>query len=45
MVTVDGHRLYPIAVSPTIDGTGDDSHLLDLRLTPGVEAYAFTFGT
>src|SRR6185369_9319352 len=38
-VTVDAYRLYTLHSSHAIsDG------LLDLRFTPGVEAYAFTFG-
>ena len=36
---VDGDRLYTLARLPTAG-----EHLLELRFTPGVEAYAFTFG-
>jgi len=38
-VTVDGDRLYT-AVQRVQSG----EHLLELRLTPGVQAYSFTFG-
>ncbi|MCP9485523.1 MAG: redoxin domain-containing protein [Gaiellaceae bacterium MAG52_C11] len=38
-VEVDGDRLYTLVERP---GIGD--HLLELRLAPGVAAYAFTFG-
>ncbi len=38
-VTVDAYRLYTLHSSKTISDA-----LLDLRFTPGVEAYAFTFG-
>ena len=38
-VRVDGDRLYTLVDSPrTLDA------LLELRFTPGVSAYAFTFG-
>ena len=36
---VDGDRLYTLARLPA-----SGEHLLELRFTPGVEAYAFTFG-
>jgi thiol-disulfide isomerase/thioredoxin len=39
-ISVTDHRLYRVAVSP-----GGGFHLLELRFSPGVEAYAFTFGT
>ena len=39
VVKVDGDRLYTLVERPRL---GD--HLLELRLTPGVAAYAFTFG-
>lgn len=39
-VRVTAHRLYELASSP--DAPVD--HLLELELSPGVEAYAFTFG-
>ncbi|MBA2537913.1 MAG: redoxin domain-containing protein [Actinobacteria bacterium] len=39
-VAVDGHRLYELA---DLRGEARD-RLLDLRFSPGVEAYAFTFG-
>ena len=38
-VRVDGDRLYTLARLPE-----SGEHLLELRFTPGVEAYAFTFG-
>jgi cytochrome c biogenesis protein CcdA/thiol-disulfide isomerase/thioredoxin len=38
-VTVDAYRLYTLHSSKTISDA-----LLDLRFTPGVQAYAFTFG-
>ena len=38
-VTVTEHDLYTLAETP-----GSDYHLLELRFSPGVEAYAFTFG-
>ena len=38
-VRVDGDRLYT-AVHRAVSG----EHLLELRLTPGVQAYSFTFG-
>ncbi len=38
-VRVEGDRLYTLAERPAI---GD--HMLELRFTPGVAAYAFTFG-
>ena len=38
-VTVSGDRLYTLVERPEI---GD--HLLELRLSPGLAAYAFTFG-
>jgi thiol-disulfide isomerase/thioredoxin len=37
---VAAHRLYELASSPG----SSRYHLLELQLTPGVEAYAFTFG-
>jgi cytochrome c biogenesis protein CcdA/thiol-disulfide isomerase/thioredoxin len=39
VVHVRGSRLYTLARPPTLK-----SRLLELRFTPGVEAYAFTFG-
>jgi len=39
-VDVDSYRLYTLAVTP---GPASD-HLLELRFSPGTEAYAFTFG-
>jgi hypothetical protein len=36
---VRGSRLYTLAKLPT-----DQSRLLELHFSPGVEAYAFTFG-
>ena len=37
---VDGYRLYTLQASKQrVDGK-----LLELRFTPGVQAYAFTFG-
>jgi cytochrome c biogenesis protein CcdA/thiol-disulfide isomerase/thioredoxin len=39
-VPVSGHRLYTLAELP---GEARD-HTLDLRFSPGTEAYAFTFG-
>jgi cytochrome c biogenesis protein CcdA/thiol-disulfide isomerase/thioredoxin len=39
-VAVDSYRLYTLAVRP---GPASD-HLLELRFSPGTEAYAFTFG-
>ena len=39
VVRVRGDRLYTLVERPTL---GD--HLLELRVTPGVAAYAFTFG-
>ena len=38
-IRVDGDRLYT-AVHRAASG----EHLLELRLTPGVQAYSFTFG-
>jgi hypothetical protein len=38
-VRVDGHRLYTL-----LDGARTREALLELRVTRGVEAYAFTFG-
>ncbi len=38
-VTVDSYRLYTLRSSNELAGA-----LLDLRFTPGVQAYAFTFG-
>jgi len=37
--TVAGDRLYTIVGRPRLG-----RHLLELRMTPGVAAYAFTFG-
>jgi cytochrome c biogenesis protein CcdA/thiol-disulfide isomerase/thioredoxin len=39
-VNVGSYRLYTLAVRP---GPAND-HLLELRFSPGTEAYAFTFG-
>ena len=39
-VHVDGYRLYTLRASPK---RASDA-LLELRFTPGVQAYAFTFG-
>ena len=39
-IEVGSHRLYDVAESP-----GGGFHLLELRFSPGVEAYAFTFGS
>jgi cytochrome c biogenesis protein CcdA/thiol-disulfide isomerase/thioredoxin len=44
-VTVDEHRLYQLAVTLPTPAPGDEEHVLDLSFTPGVEAYAFTFGS
>ena len=38
-VRVDGDRLYTLVDSPQIHDA-----LLELRFTPGISAYAFTFG-
>ncbi len=38
-VRVNGNRLYTL-----VDGPRPRSALLELRLTPGLEAFAFTFG-
>jgi thiol-disulfide isomerase/thioredoxin len=38
-VTIDAYRLYTLHSSKSISDA-----LLDLRFTPGIEAYAFTFG-
>ena len=38
-VTVDGHRLYTLRNAPR-----HEEAMLELRFTPGVQAYAFTFG-
>ena len=49
-VTLDGERVGTVAVTQDdlytlarISGANDE-HVLDLRLSPGTEAYAFTFG-
>ena len=39
VVPVRGSRLYTLARVPTLQ-----SRLLELHFSPGVEAYAFTFG-
>jgi cytochrome c biogenesis protein CcdA/thiol-disulfide isomerase/thioredoxin len=39
-IQVSAHRLYELASSPG----SSRYHLLELELSPGVEAYAFTFG-
>jgi hypothetical protein len=39
LVTVRGQRLYSLASLP-----GDQSHVLQLDVPPGVSAYDFTFG-
>jgi hypothetical protein len=39
-VRVDGYRLYTLRESAK---RADDA-LLELRFTPGIQAYAFTFG-
>jgi cytochrome c biogenesis protein CcdA/thiol-disulfide isomerase/thioredoxin len=39
VVRVDRQRLYHLVSAPTAE-----HHVLTLRLTPGVQAYAFTFG-
>jgi len=39
-VEIDGYRLYTLRESAAFE-----SHLLELRFTPGVMAYAFTFGS
>ena len=39
-IRVTAHRLYELAASPG----HSRYHLLELELSPGVEAYAFTFG-
>jgi molybdopterin-binding protein len=39
MVNVDGDRLYTLVSSPSLRDS-----VLELRLEPGVNAYAFTFG-
>ena len=38
-VEVDGDRLYTAVQRQALG-----SHLLELRLSPGVQAYSFTFG-
>jgi hypothetical protein len=38
-VPVDGDRLYTLVDSPQ-----EHDALLELRFTPGISAYAFTFG-
>jgi cytochrome c biogenesis protein CcdA/thiol-disulfide isomerase/thioredoxin len=43
-VQVKEHRLYDIAASPPPTGAGEQFNLLELRFSPGVQAYAFTFG-
>ena len=49
-VTIDGERVGTVAVTQDdiytlarIPGENNE-HVLDLRLSPGTEAYAFTFG-
>ncbi len=42
-VTVDEHKLYQLAATP--EDRIDDYNDLELRFSPGVEAYAFTFGS
>jgi hypothetical protein len=42
-VTVTDHRLYEIVSTP--ESVLDRHNELELRLSPGVEAYAFTFGS
>jgi hypothetical protein len=39
-VKVDGYRLYTLRASKR----RADDQLLELHFTPGVQAYAFTFG-
>jgi cytochrome c biogenesis protein CcdA/thiol-disulfide isomerase/thioredoxin len=43
-VSIDDARLYTLVELPPSDG-GPADHLLDLELTPGLAAYAFTFGS
>ncbi len=43
-IGVSEHRLYELAASPRAGGAQAYA-LLELRFTPGVEAYAFTFGS
>lgn len=43
-VVVDGYGLYELAESPPESGA-EPFGLLELRLSPGVSAYAFTFGS
>jgi cytochrome c biogenesis protein CcdA/thiol-disulfide isomerase/thioredoxin len=42
-VSVDEHKLYQLATTP--GDRVDDYNDLELRFSPGVEAYAFTFGS
>ncbi|MEZ5098960.1 MAG: thioredoxin family protein [Thermoleophilia bacterium] len=42
-IAIDGYRLYTLAETPS-GGNGDGYHELDLRVSPGVAGYAFTFG-
>jgi cytochrome c biogenesis protein CcdA/thiol-disulfide isomerase/thioredoxin len=44
-VRVDGPRLYTLAELPPAPTAEAQYHLLDLALTPGLAAYAFTFGS
>jgi cytochrome c biogenesis protein CcdA/thiol-disulfide isomerase/thioredoxin len=54
-VTLDGERLAPVQVTeaklyklaetPSVENAVAQFHLLDLELSPGLAAYAFTFGS
>ena len=44
-IRVDGPRLYPLVQLPPAPTGQAQYHLLDLALTPGLAAYAFTFGS
>jgi cytochrome c biogenesis protein CcdA/thiol-disulfide isomerase/thioredoxin len=44
-IRVDGPRLYTLAELPPAPTGEAQYHLLDLALTPGLAAYAFTFGS
>ena len=48
-VRVDGHRTTAVHVTgdrlyTVVDSQRSGQHLLELRFTPGVLAYSFTFG-
>jgi cytochrome c biogenesis protein CcdA/thiol-disulfide isomerase/thioredoxin len=44
-VHVDGPRLYTLTKIPPEPGAEAQYHMLDLAFTPGLAAYAFTFGS